>query len=101
MRKLLKSTSIITLLLFVITSLNIQPVHSFEPVSATFAGGGSGINPGVQGGVWTRQKQGLRISVVGDDGQPAFTCNGKDSMDFLFSDDDIEKIELFGDGPIF
>ena len=85
MKKLsLYSFSVIFILLFMIFNLNIA--HAMGAVTVTPSAGGNGTGAvTTAGGVWDDTFSGFRISVLDYSGEPAFTFEGKDSLDLLFT----------------
>ena len=85
MKKLsLYSFSVIFILLFIIFNLNIA--HAMGAVTVTPSAGGNGKGAvSTTGGVWDDGFSGFRISVLDYSGEPAFTFDGKDSLDLLFN----------------
>ncbi len=100
-------TRLISILLLVVMIISIIPQtayasSSFTPVNGVSSAGGSGKTPGSptpggNSGVWSSRFQGFRITVLGYDAAPAFTFMGKDSLDLVFSYDNIDSMDYFGD----
>ena len=100
-------TRLISILLLVVMIISIIPQTAFAssgfaPVNGVSSAGGSGKSPGSpkpggNSGVWSSRFQGFRITVIGYDAAPAFTFMGKDSLDLVFSYDNIKEMDYFGD----
>lgn len=100
-------TRLISILLLVVMIISIIPQTAFAssgfaPVNGVSSAGGSGKTPGSptpggNSGVWSSRFQGFRITVIGYDAAPAFTFMGKDSLDLVFSYDNIDSMDYFGD----
>ena len=90
------------MLLIMLISIIPQIAYAFTPVDGIASAGGSGKSPGSpkpggNSGVWSSRFQGFRIAVLGYDGAPAFTFGGKDYLDLVFSYDNIDAMDYFGD----
>jgi len=85
MKKLsLYSFSVIFILIFI--TFNLSMAHAMSPVTVTPSAGGNGKGAiSTTGGAWDDWFSGFRISVLDYSGEPAFTFDGKDSLDLLFT----------------
>ncbi|AKL96203.1 hypothetical protein CACET_c27580 [Clostridium aceticum] len=98
---------LISILLLVVMIISIIPQTAyassgFTPVNGISSAGGSGKTPGSptpggNSGVWSSRFQGFRITILGYDAAPAFTFMGKDYLDLVFSYDNIDSMDYFGD----
>lgn len=103
MRNKLRMISTLLLILMIIQIIPMQAIASgFSPVDGVSSAGGSNkspkaVSPNGAGGVWNSKMQGLRITVIGYDGAPAFSIMGKDHLDLLFSTNKLSGVDYFGD----
>lgn len=100
---------ILAILIVFSTLFSLMPQQAFAldgfgPVNGGAAAGGiskpgNPNNFNTTSGVWTANKQGYRITVLDHSGAPAFTFDGKDSIDILFtSENNLDKMNFYVDG---
>ena len=80
---------LLAFLLAIVTTISLlsTTASAVDYVDVWQSAGGSGANNAsvTSGGVWAPRYQGFRIAVLDYAGKPAFTFNGKDYLDLLFS----------------
>lgn len=98
-RRQLLSTLLLLLLIILAFEL-INPTIGYGNGAVSVwqsAGGAGGISAtGKMSGAWLNIRQGLRITVLDKSGNVSFTCNGKQHLDILFSEDNLANNNVYG-----